>query len=111
MAVPGRGDLVWIDSTPNAVHEQAGRRPALVLSPREYHRLTKFAVVCPITSTIKGHPFEVVLPMGLGFSGAVLTDQVKSIDRNARRIEPVGKAPDSVIQEVLARIGPLLGIQ
>src|SRR3954465_15598097 len=108
MAAPSRGDLAWIDFTPNAGHGQGGRRPALVLSPREYHRLTKFAVVCPITNTIKGHPFEVVLPMGLNVSGAVLADQVKSIDRHARRIEPVGKVPDSVVQEVLARIGPLL---
>jgi len=106
MAAPGRGDLVWFDFTPNAGHEQAGRRPALVLSPREYHQRTSFAVVCPITSTIKGYPFEVVLPV----SGAVLADQVKSIDRHARRIEFAGKVPDSVVQDVQARIGPLLGL-
>jgi len=106
MASPSRGDLVWFDFKPNAGHEKAGRRPALVLSPREYHQRTSFAVVCPITSTIKGYPFEVVLPV----SGAVLADQVKSIDRHARRIEFAGKVPDSVVQDVQARIGPLLGL-
>jgi mRNA interferase MazF len=106
MAAPSRGDLVWIDFTPNAGHEQAGRRSALVLSPREYHQRTSFVVVCPITSTIKGYPFEVVLPV----SGAVLADQVKSIDRHARRIEFAGKVPDSVVQDVQARIGPSLGL-
>jgi mRNA interferase MazF len=110
MAAPSRGDLVWIDFTPNAGHEQAGRRPALVLSPREYHQRTSFAVVCPITSTIKGYPFEVILPAGLPISGAVLADQVKSIDRHARRVEFAGKVPDSVVQDVQARIGPLLGL-
>ena len=110
MAAPSRGDLVWIDFTPNAGHEQAGRRPALVLSPREYHQRTSFVVVCPITSTIKGYPFEVVLPDGLPISGAVLADQVKNIDRHARRIEFAGKVPDGVVQDVQARIGPLLGL-
>jgi mRNA interferase MazF len=110
MAAPNRGDLVWIDFTPNAGHEQAGRRPALVLSPRAYHQRTPFAVVCPITSTIKGYPFEVVLPDSLPVSGAVLADQVKSIDRHARRIEVAGKVPDDFVQDVLARIGPLLGM-
>ena len=110
MPAPSRGDIVWIDFTTNAGHEQAGRRPALVLSPREYHQRTSFAVVCPITSTIKGYPFEVVLPDGLPISGAVLADQVESIDRHARRVEFAGKVLDSVVQDVQARIGPLLGL-
>lgn len=110
MAAPSRGDLVWIDFDSQAGHEQAGRRPALVLSPRAYHQAAPFAIVCPITSTVKGYPFEVVLPSGLSVSGAVLADQVKSIDRRSRRIEPAGKAPDAVVDEVLARILPLLTI-
>lgn len=110
MAAPNRGDLVWIDFTPNAGHEQAGRRPALVLSPREYHQRTSFVIVCPITGTIKGYPFEVVLPGGLPISGAILADQVKSIDRHARRIEFAAKVPDRIVQEVQARIAPLLGL-
>lgn len=108
MAAPDRGDLVWIDFDPQSGHEQAGRRPALVLSPRAYHQVSPYAVVCPITHTVKGYPFEVLLPEGLPISGAVLADQVKSIDRRSRRIEPAGKAPDSVVQEVVARILPLL---
>jgi mRNA interferase MazF len=108
MAAPDRGDLVWIDFGPQAGHEQAGRRPALVLSPRAYHQVAPFAVVCPITSTIKGYPFEVILPPDLPISGAVLADQIKSIDRRSRHIESAGKAPSAVVEEVIAKIIPLL---
>ncbi len=108
MATPGRGDLIWITFTPQAGHEQAGRRPAVVLSPREYHRKTAFVVVCPITTTIKGYPFEVVLPEGLAVVGAVLSDQVKSLDRHVRDIEVVGKVPDAVMNEITAKLGALL---
>ena len=108
MAAPDRGDLVWIDFDPQAGHEQAGRRPALVLSPRAYHQVTPFAVICPITSTRKGYPFEVALPAGLAVGGVVLADQVKSIDRRGRRIEHAGKAPPEVVDEVVAKILPLL---
>ena len=108
MAAPTRGDLVWIDFDPQSGHEPAGRRPALVLSPRAYHQAAPYALVCPITSTVKGYPFEVRLPDGLPISGAILADQVKSIDHRARRIEPAGKVPDSVVEEVVAKILPLL---
>jgi len=113
VAAPDRGDLVWIDFDPQsgheqAGHEQAGRRPALVLSPRLYHHVSPYAVVCPITQTVKGYPFEVVLPIGLGVSGAVLADRVKSIDRRSRRIEPAGTAPETIVQHVMAKILPLL---
>lgn len=108
MAAPDRGDLVWIDFDPQAGHEQAGRRPAIVLSPRAYHQVAPFAVVCPITSTRKGYPFEVDLPDGLPIAGVVLADQIKSIDRRVRRIERAGKAPDSLVDEVMAKILPLL---
>jgi mRNA interferase MazF len=109
MAAPDRGDIVWLDFDPQAGHEQAGRRPALVLSPRPYHQKTPFAVVCPITSRVKGYPFEVALPDGLPVAGVALADQVKSIDRRIRRIEIVAHAPESMVMEVLARLGPLLG--
>ena len=99
---------MWIDFDPQSGHEQAGRRPALVLSPQAYHQLSPFAVICPITRTVKGYPFEVVLPGGLSVSGAVLADQVKSIDRRSRRIEPAGKAPNSVVEDVVAKISALL---
>jgi mRNA interferase MazF len=108
MAAPDRGDLVWIDFDPQAGREQAGRRPALVLSPKRYHQLTPYAIVCPVTSTRKGYAFEVELPEGLKISGVVLADQVKSIDRRVRRIEKITRAPESVIDEVTAKIAPLL---
>jgi mRNA interferase MazF len=108
MAAPERGDLVWLDFASQAGHEQAGRRPALVLSPRDYHRRTPYAVVCPITSRLKGYPFEVPLPAGLAVAGVVLADQIKSIDRHARRIEVAGRAPESVVAEVTLRIVALL---
>jgi mRNA interferase MazF len=108
MATPDRGDLVWITFTPQAGHEQAGRRPAVVLSPREYHQKTTFVIVCPITTTIKGYPFEVLLPAGLPIIGVVLSDQVKSLDRHVRDIEVVGKAPNAVMNEITAKLSALL---
>lgn len=108
MAAPNRGDLVWIDFDPQAGREQAGRRPAIVLSPRSYHQLTHYVIVCPITSTVKSYPFAVPLPEGLPISGAVLADQVKNLDRRVRRIEYAGRAPARVLAEVVARLLPLL---
>ena len=109
--LPDRGDLVWIDFTPQAGHEQAGRRPALVLSPRAYHQRAPFAVVCPITSKTKGYPFEVPLPDGLPISGVVLADLVKSLDRRVRQIDPAGTVPAPVLQQVLAKLGTLLALR
>ena len=108
MATPDRGDLVWITFTPQAGHEQAGRRPAVILSPRGYHQKTAFVIVCPITTTIKGYPFEVLLPAGLPVNGAVLSDQVKSLDRHVRDIEVVGKVPNAVMDEITAKLNALL---
>jgi mRNA interferase MazF len=78
--VPERGDLLWLTFDPQAGHEQAGRRPALVLSPAAYNRRAKLALVCPITSRAKGYPFEVALPAALPLSGVVLADHLKSAD-------------------------------
>lgn len=108
---PDRGDLVWLDFDPQAGSEQAGRRPALVLSPRIYHERTRLAVVCPITSRAKGFPFEVPLPAGLPIGGVVLADHVKSVDRTARRLERAGAVPPAVLRDVLARVAPLLGLR
>ncbi len=77
---PDRGDAVWLTFNPQAGHEQAGRRPALVLSPAAYNRKVGLAVFCPITNQIKGYPFEVMIPHGLRVSGAVLSDQVKNLE-------------------------------
>lgn len=109
--LPDRGDLVWIDFTPQAGHEQAGRRPGLVLSPRAYHNRTPFVVVCPITSKVKGYPFEVALPPGFPVGGVVLADQVKSLDRRVRQLDPAGSVPEAVLQQVLAKLAPLLSLR
>jgi mRNA interferase MazF len=105
---PERGDIVWLTFTPQAGHEQAGRRPALVLSPRAYNRKVGLAIFCPITSQIKGYPFEVAVPQGLTVNGVILSDQVKSLDWKARQAEFVCRLPDSLLMTVLKRLGTLL---
>lgn len=108
MAAPDRGDLVWLDFDPQAGREQAGRRPALVLSPRAYHQVTQYAVVCPVTSRRRGYPFEVELPEGLPVQGVVLADQVRCVDRRVRRIEPICTVAAAVVDEVAAKLRTLL---
>lgn len=105
---PDRGDVVWLTFTPQTGHEQRGRRPALVLSAKRYNRKAGLAVFCPITSSIKGYPFEVPLPEGLGVSGAVLSDQVKSLDWQARGADRLSKVPAATLQEVLDKLDALL---
>lgn len=107
-SVPDRGDVVWINMNPQAGHEQAGRRPALVLSPASYNSTVGLALLCPITSQVKGYPFEVALPTGLPVSGVILSDQVKSLDWRARRMEVACRVPNAVVGETLARLMPLL---
>ncbi len=107
--VPDRGHLVWVSFRPQAGREQAGRRPAVVLSPAAYNGRVGLAIVCPITSQIKGYPFEVALPVGLPISGVVLADHIKSVDWEARRAEPAGEAPEEVLQEIAAKLAPLIG--
>ncbi len=106
--VPDRGDIVWVTFTPQAGHEQAGRRPAVVLSPASYNGKVGLAVMCPVTSHVKGYPFEVVMPPGLPVTGAVLSDQVKSLDWRERQAEPMGRLPDSMIAEILGKLEALL---
>ena len=107
--VPEAGDLVWLSFDPQAGHEQAGRRPALVLSPRAYNLKSGLALVCPVTNQIKGYPFEVTAPAGCGVSGAILADHVKSVDWRARRAKRIGGLPLPALDEVLAKLAPLLG--
>ena len=106
--VPQCGDAVWITLTPQAGHEQAGRRPAVILSPGAYNARVGLAILCLITNQIKGNPFEVVLPPGLQVSGAVLADQVKSLDWQARQAEFICTLPPRTTGEVLQKIGTLL---
>lgn len=107
--VPERGDIVWLDFDPQVGHEQAKRRPALVLSPVEYNRFSGLALVCPITSKIKGFSFEVPVPPGLLKEKSVtMSDQIKSLDWRARKAEFIGKASQPTLDEVFARIVTLL---
>jgi mRNA interferase MazF len=106
--VPQRGDVVWITLNPQAGHEQAGRRPAVVLSPEAYNGKVGLAILCPITNQIKGYPFEVVIPAGLPVTGAILADQVKSLDWRARNAELICALPSRVMAEVLQKLGTLL---
>jgi len=105
---PERGDAVWVSFDPQSGHEQAGRRPALVLSPSAYNWRVGLAVFCPITSQIKGYPFEVVIPGGLGVTGAVLSDQVKSLDWQARNAELICSLPEEIVSQVLQKLGALV---
>ena len=107
-STPGRGDVVWISLNPQAGHEQAGRRPALVVSPASYNGKVGLAVLCPITSQIKGYPFEVAIPAGLKVSGVVLSDQVKSLDWRARKAKFICKLPKRTTLEVLQKLGTLI---
>jgi len=106
--IPDSGDIVWITFTPQAGHEQAGHRPALVLSPVAYNRKVGLAILCSITSQIKGYPFEVIIPDGLEIGGAILSDQVKSLDWKARKAEFSCKLPSHIFNEVVQKLSTLI---
>ena len=106
--VPSRGDIVWMNFTPQTGHEQAGHRPALVVSPREYNAVTSLALCCPITSQVKGYPFEVTLPPDAPIVGVVLADQLKSVDWRARRARFECRSGNRVINEVVGKVSMLL---
>jgi len=106
--VPQRGDVVWITLNPQAGHEQAGRRPELILSPHAYNAKVGLVLLCPITSQVKGYPFEVAIPSGLPVAGVILSDQIKSLDWHARKAERVCSLPPQTIAEVLAKSQTLL---
>ena len=106
---PERGDVVWLDFNPQAGREQAGRRPAFILSPEVYNGKVGLALFCPITTRQKGYPFEVVIPDGMPVSGTILADQVKSLDWRVRRADFICKLPDTVIDEVIRKVGTLAG--
>jgi len=101
---------VRLNFTPQSGREQAGQRPALVLSPRAYNQKVGLAIFCPITSQIKGYPFEVVLPAGLTIHGVILSDHLKNLDWRARRAEFKGRVPRSVLDEVRSKVCALLAL-
>jgi mRNA interferase MazF len=109
MKPPDRGDVVWIDFDPQSGREQAGRRPALVLTPARYNRLVGLLIACPVTKQAKGYPFESALPAGVPVQGVVLSDHVRSLDWRNRRAEFICKAPADVVDDVTAKVHALLG--
>ena len=106
--VPERGDVVWLQFNPQAGHEQAGKRPALVISPKAYNGKAGLALMCPVTSKAKGYPFEVPLPADLKVSGVVLADQIKSLDWRVRQAEFVCRVPVETVVDVIAKIQVLI---
>lgn len=108
LKIPERGDIVWLSFAPQSGHEQTGRRPALVISPKEYNEKTDLAIFCPITSQIKGYPFEVKIPVNLEISGVILADQVKNLDWNTRKSKFICKLPEAALNETLEKLNTLL---
>jgi mRNA interferase MazF len=106
--VPERGDLVWLDFHPQSGHEQAGRRPAVVISPKVYNQKTGLAIFCPVTSRSKGYPFEVPVAPHLPVSGVVLTDQLRNLDWRARKVKFIARCATSCVEEILAKVSALL---
>jgi mRNA interferase MazF len=105
--LPDRGDIVWLNFNPQKGHEQAGKRPALVLSPKSYNQNSKLMLACPITSRIKNYPFEVRVKTKL-ISGVVLADQVKNLDWSERNISFIEKVPYEVLEQTQELIQILL---
>jgi mRNA interferase MazF len=105
--VPNRGDIVWLDFDPQTGHEQAGHRPALIISPMIYNDFG-LAIVCPITNSTKGYPFEVRLPSGINTTGFVLADHIKSIDWKARKAELKEKVSVEFVTEVISILSSII---
>ncbi len=105
---PERGDIVWLQFTPQAGHEQAGTRPAVTLSPRLYNEKVGLGLFCPVSGHAKGYPFEAQLPAGLAVTGVALCDQVKSLDWKSRQAQFVCRLPEATIVEIMAKVQTLL---
>jgi len=103
--IPERGDLVWLQFNPQSGHEQAGKRPALVISPATYNGKVGLSLFCPVTTRIKGYPFEVIIPQDLSIEGAILADQVKSLDWQTMQATYIYKLPE---ESFISKIGILL---
>jgi len=109
--IPECGDVVWVDMNPQAGYEQSGRRPALVVSPKPYNAKTGLALLCPITSRVKGYAFEVNIPKGLPAQGVILSDQIRNFDWSARNAVLMGRLPHALVSETLAKLGTLIGVK
>lgn len=106
--IPERGDLVWLQFNPQSGHEQARKRPALVISPAAYNGKVGLSLMCPVTSKIKGYPFEVVIQQDLPIEGVILSDQLKSLDWQSRQAIFICRVSDDVLTEVVSKIELLL---
>jgi len=106
--VPARGDIVWMDLSGRAGHEQSGHRPALVVSPESYNRRIELALICPITSRVKGYPFEVHIPDGKDANGVVLADQITSVDWRVRGARLMDRLPVGFVETVTRKFSKLL---
>ena len=106
--IPARGDVVWLQFTPQLGHEQSGRRPAVIVSPRTYNQKVGLCLCCPVTSQTKGYPFEVSLPNAAGVTGVVLCDQLKSLDWKARQVELIGTLSGREVKEIQGKILTLI---
>ncbi len=108
--IPAKGDLVWLNFTPQAGHEQAGKRPAIVLSPLEYNKKTGLMIACPITSKVKGYPFEVTVNAQL-IKGVVLSDQVKNLDWKQRKVSFIEETSEDFLDQIKEKLLLLIGMQ
>ena len=108
--VPQRGDVVIVNFNPQLGREQAGRRPALVLSPGTYNERVGLAIVCPITNQVKEYPFEVPIPAGLDVTGVVLADHIRSVDWRVRNIRVIHQLPRSIVEDTLRKLDTLIGL-
>ncbi len=106
--VPDRGDVIWINFNPQAGHEHAGHRLALVISPAAYNQKIGLAILCPITTKIKGYPFEVIIPEGLEAKGVILADQIKNLDWRVRKADFLCKLPDKTVLDVQKKLKSLI---
>lgn len=109
--IPDQGDLVWLDFDPQTGHEQSGKKPALVISPASYNDAVGLAVMCPITSKIKGYPFEVILSKKFKINGAILSDQIKSLDWRFRKAKFISKVPPEIIKETIEKIHAIIAFK
>ena len=106
--IPDTGDIVWLSFNPQAGHKQAGRRPALVISPKVYNEKTGLTIFCPITSQEKNYPFEVKIPDKLEIKGVILADQIKNLDWKTRKAEFICKLPKTAVAETINKINVLI---
>ena len=109
--LPDAGDIAWVDFEPIKGTEQGGKRPALIVSERGMHEMTRRAIICPITRNVQPWPTKILLPDGLAAQGAVLIDQIRSIDRNERILRMLGKVPKPFLASVRHKLAALLGIE